>query len=147
MILRPSPFFPISKVITITVQLRIIVGLLSPYIEQIKRFQSWAWWRSPLIPTLRRQRQADFWVWGKPGLQSEFQDNQDYTEKPCLENQTNKNKQTKETILKLKLHIKHCILIMGDFNIPHSPRDRSLKKKLNRKIMKLAEVMNQVLNL
>jgi hypothetical protein len=34
-----------------------------------------------LIPALRKQRQADFWVWGQPGLQSEFQD----TEKPCLE--------------------------------------------------------------
>jgi hypothetical protein len=31
------------------------------------------------------QRQADFWVRGQPGLQSEFQDSQDYTEKPCLE--------------------------------------------------------------
>jgi hypothetical protein len=35
----------------------------------------------PLIPALGRQRQADFWVWGQPSLQSEFQDSQDYTEK------------------------------------------------------------------
>jgi hypothetical protein len=28
--------------------------------------------------------QADFWVWGQPGLQSEFQDSLGYTEKPCL---------------------------------------------------------------
>jgi hypothetical protein len=27
----------------------------------------------------------DFWVWSQPGLQSEFQDSQDYTEKLCLE--------------------------------------------------------------
>jgi hypothetical protein len=27
------------------------------------------WWRTPLIPALRRQRQADFWVRGQPGLQ------------------------------------------------------------------------------
>jgi hypothetical protein len=27
----------------------------------------------------------DFWVRGQPGLQSEFQDSQGYTEKPCLE--------------------------------------------------------------
>jgi hypothetical protein len=29
--------------------------------------------------------QADFWVQGQHGLQSEFQDSQGYTEKPCLE--------------------------------------------------------------
>jgi hypothetical protein len=56
---------------------------------------SWAWWRTPLIPALRRQRHADFWVRGHPGLQSEFQDSQGYTEKPCLEKQT--NKQTNKT--------------------------------------------------
>jgi hypothetical protein len=33
---------------------------------------------------LGRQRQADFWVRGQPGLQSEFQDSQGYIEKPCL---------------------------------------------------------------
>jgi len=43
------------------------------------------WWRTPLIPALGRQRKADFWVWGQPGLQSEFQDSQGCTEKPCLE--------------------------------------------------------------
>jgi hypothetical protein len=46
----------------------------------------------PLIPTLGRQRQADFWVWGQPGLQSEFQG---YTEKPCLKKQTNKQTKNK----------------------------------------------------
>jgi hypothetical protein len=43
------------------------------------------WWRTPLIPALGRQRQVDFWVQGQPGLQSEFQDSQGYTEKPCLQ--------------------------------------------------------------
>jgi hypothetical protein len=38
----------------------------------------------PLIPALGRQRQADFWVRGRPGLQSEFQDSQGYTEKTYL---------------------------------------------------------------
>jgi hypothetical protein len=47
-------------------------------------------------PALGRQRQADFWVRSQPGLQSEFQDSQGYTEKPCLEEQKTKtNKQTK----------------------------------------------------
>jgi hypothetical protein len=52
----------------------------------LKKFgPSRAWWRMLLTPALGRQRQADFWVWGQPGLQSEFQDSQGYTEKPCLE--------------------------------------------------------------
>jgi hypothetical protein len=50
------------------------------------------WWYTPLIPALGRQRQADFWVRGQPGLQSEFQDSQGHTEKPCLEKNQNKNK-------------------------------------------------------
>jgi hypothetical protein len=58
-----------------------------------------AWWRTPLIPALGRQRQADFWVRGQPGLQSEFQDSQGYTEKPCLEKQTNKQKRQKSPIV------------------------------------------------
>jgi hypothetical protein len=53
------------------------------------------WWRTPLIPALGRQRQADFWVRGQPGLQSEFQDSQGYTEKPRLEKPKNKTKQNK----------------------------------------------------
>jgi len=53
---------------------------------------SCAWWGTPLILVLRRQRQADFWVRGQPGLQSEFQDSQGYTEKPCLKNQKKKKK-------------------------------------------------------
>ena len=42
------------------------------------------WWSMPLIPALGSQRQKGFWVQGQPGLQSEFQDSQDYTEKLCL---------------------------------------------------------------
>jgi hypothetical protein len=53
-----------------------------------------ACWYTPLIPALGRQRQADLWVWGQPGLQSEFQDSQGYTEKPCL-----KKKKKKKTCL------------------------------------------------
>ena len=31
------------------------------------------------------------WVWGQPGLKNKFQDNQSYTEKPCLKKQNNSN--------------------------------------------------------
>jgi hypothetical protein len=60
--------------------------------KMFKICSSRAWWRTPLIPALGRQRQADFWVWGQPGLQSECQDSQGYTEKPCLEKQKQKQK-------------------------------------------------------
>jgi hypothetical protein len=42
------------------------------------------WWRTPLIPALGRQRQG------------EFQDSQGYTEKPCLQKQTNKKTQQQQ---------------------------------------------------
>jgi hypothetical protein len=60
----------------------------------LKQLNGWAWWHTPLIPALWRQRQVDFWVRGQPGLQNEVQDSQGYTEKPCLEKQ-NKTKQNK----------------------------------------------------
>jgi hypothetical protein len=41
-------------------------------------------------PSTREARQADFRVQGHPDLQSEFQDSQGYTEKPCLEKPKNK---------------------------------------------------------
>ena len=55
--------------------------------------------QTPLIPALRCQRQADFWVWGEPGLQSEFLDSQGYTEKPCLETKQNKKRYIKSTMV------------------------------------------------
>jgi hypothetical protein len=63
------------------------------------------WWRTPLIPALGRQRQVDFWIWGQPGQQSEFQDSQGYTKKLCLKKpkQTNKNKPTKLTMVDMPL--------------------------------------------
>jgi hypothetical protein len=50
------------------------------------------WWCTPILPALGRQRQVDFWVRGQPGLQSEFQDSQGYTEKPCLKKTKNNKK-------------------------------------------------------
>jgi hypothetical protein len=52
------------------------------------------WWCMPVIAALGRQRQVDFWVRGQPGLQSEFQDSQGYTEKPCLEKKRERERQT-----------------------------------------------------
>ena len=46
----------------------------------------------PLISAFGRQRQADFWVRGQPGLHCEFQDSQGYREKLGLE----KNQPTKQ---------------------------------------------------
>jgi hypothetical protein len=46
------------------------------------------WWCTPLAPALGRQRQVDLWVQSQPGLQSEFQNSQGCTEKPCLKKQT-----------------------------------------------------------
>jgi hypothetical protein len=49
------------------------------------------------------QRQADFWVRGQTGLQSELQDSQGYTEKPCLEKQNKtKKKCNKNNVLRKK---------------------------------------------
>ena len=42
-----------------------------------------AWWRTPLVPELRRQRQEDLWVRGQPCLQIKFLDIQGYTKHIC----------------------------------------------------------------
>ena len=41
----------------------------------------------------------DFWVQGQPGLQSEFQDSQGYTEKPCLKKKKKKKKNPREPLI------------------------------------------------
>jgi hypothetical protein len=49
---------------------------------------------------------------GQPGLQSEFQDSQGYTEKSCLEKQTNKQKVTK---------VYHLLLMVDGYQIKFVP--------------------------
>ena len=44
-------------------------------------------------------------IWGLPGLQSEFQDSQGYTEKPCLKKTNNQNKTNKTQKLYYRLAI------------------------------------------
>jgi hypothetical protein len=66
--------------------------------QKEKKKMSWAWC-TPLIPALVRQRQVDFCVRGQPGLQSEFQDSQGCTEKPCLR-KPKKKKRKKGFLLK-----------------------------------------------
>jgi hypothetical protein len=57
---------------------------------QITSKKAGKWWRTPLVLALGKQRQADFWVQGQSGLQSEFQDSQG---KETLSGKTNKTKQ------------------------------------------------------
>jgi hypothetical protein len=61
-------------------------------------------------PSTRGQRQADFWVRGQPDLQSELQDSQGYTEKPCLKKQNKTKKQkTKSKKIQMKTITKFLV--------------------------------------
>jgi hypothetical protein len=82
-------------------------GRVSPHTAQcVYSFPHWTWESEcgcqavvgrPLILALGRQRQADFWVRGQPGLQSEFQDRQGYTEKLYLGGKKKTERKKKES--------------------------------------------------
>lgn len=45
------------------------------------KIKCWTQWHTPLTPALETQRQVDLcWVWGQPGVYSEFRDSQGYVE-------------------------------------------------------------------
>jgi hypothetical protein len=60
---------------------------------------------------------VDFSVQGQPGLQSEFQDSQGYTEKPCLQNQPT-NQPTKKGLSRDLYKFQVQGLWMNDVHTP-----------------------------
>jgi hypothetical protein len=69
------------------------------------------WWRTPLIPALGRQRQADFWVWSQPAWSTEWVPGQPGLHRETLSRGEKKNRQrsniqfTKHIVDK---HMKRC---------------------------------------
>jgi hypothetical protein len=63
--------------------------------ERKEPFSSWVVAAPAFNPSTWGRGRWDLWIWSQHGLQSEFQDSQSYTEKPCIVkqqiNQTNKH--------------------------------------------------------
>jgi hypothetical protein len=55
----------------------------------------------------------DFWVRGQPDLQSEFQDSQGYTEKPCLEKKQQQQKK------KIQHHVLFAFFLFWDRSLDY----------------------------
>jgi hypothetical protein len=62
--------------------------------------------------TQEAEKGRSLWVWGQPGLQSELQDSQDYTEKPCL-----KTTVTTKKVMVLSLHSKTWSHLLAEWPI------------------------------
>jgi hypothetical protein len=52
-------------------------------------------------------------------------------------------KKVNESLMYLKLLIKHDTLIVGDFNTPLSPKDRSSRQKLHEEMLELTEIKSK----
>jgi len=87
-----------------------------------------------LIPALRRQRQIDLRVRGQPGLQNEFQDCQDYTEKPCLK-KTKQNKHTKKKMSKYSTLFMRAIIFLSNLYDETNSRSRGKANKVYIKLL------------
>jgi hypothetical protein len=86
----PGPNVPLSSITCILGTAGMWLHAKHPF--KTEKLARW-WWRMTLIPALGGQRQVDFWVRGQPCLQSEFQDIQGYTKKPCLEKKKKKDRE------------------------------------------------------
>jgi hypothetical protein len=71
-----------------------------------------------------------FLIRGQPGLQSELQDNQGYTEKPCLEKPKKKKKSRLQKIYAYSESKSPCQAIVQACNLSSIPRTH-IKAKVN----------------
>jgi hypothetical protein len=79
-----------------------------------------------------RQRQANFRVRDQPGLQSEFQDSQGYTEKPCLEKTKQQQQQKKNQNKNKKIKMLKEVLRSGLMNTPRQAQTKAHEGRTHR---------------